>query len=233
MEWNDLSPLEPKEHHDPIKGLLRDRARRSRPANERSPSPTFDEFEPQVPRAHEWYTMKRSENERYKKSWEGMDDLLKEAEDSVRAAQQFLRPDQRRAPEVLLEDADPRLSSLEETDMWIEEAQKKLDEQQRAACRPLPMRQATTRCGTMHHGPPSAHQESTLMLDDLQQSTCSGRPQRSDRSPVSTSGIGGALVGPDVHSADVGSRKISSPDAGRPFEFWPIFRIAAPLERRY
>jgi hypothetical protein len=163
MERNDLSPLEPKENLDPIEGLLRDRARRFRPANERPPSPTFDEFRLEAPHAYAWYTQKMSESEGYKKSCEGMDDFLKEAEDSIRAAQQFLEPDLRREPEILLEDTGPRSRSLEETYLWMEEMQKRLNEQDCAtqaaiasdvgAGQPLPMRQSTTQSATFRIWP--------------------------------------------------------------------------------
>jgi hypothetical protein len=76
--------------------------------------------------------LRRSMNARCTERWEHVDDLLKEADESVRAAQELLQPDQRREPKVQLEDADGWSCSLEETDLWIEKAQKKLEEQARA-----------------------------------------------------------------------------------------------------
>jgi hypothetical protein len=158
-----LSPFELQELLDPTQGLLQDRARRSGPANERSPSPTFDDLRLEAPHAHAWYTKKMSENARYTEGWESTRNLLKKADDRLRAAQQFLEPDLRREPKFLLEDMDHRSRSLEETYLWMEEMQKKLYEQDRAtqaaiasdigAGQPLPTRQSTTQSATFRIWP--------------------------------------------------------------------------------
>jgi hypothetical protein len=255
----NLPPFEPQDLPNPTRRLLEDRARRLLPADERPPSPTFDEFMPEVPQARAWYTLRRSENARYTGRWDEVDDLLENVDESVLATQELLGPDQRREREVQLEDADHRVCSLEETDTWIREAQKKLDEQERAtqpptasAVRPgqrLPTRQPTTQSGTVpgsnlsqkrprdesgpvYHQSSPARQKSNHVLDDLQQSTRFGTPQIHDGSRLSTSATGSGFVGPNFHSADVRPRQTPPTDTGRSFVINPVFRNAAPSERR-
>jgi hypothetical protein len=131
---------------------MEDQARRRPPTDQRGPSPTFEDVLPELPSACAWYTARDLENRRYMEEWDQVRRILDGVDDRVRAAEELRRPDLMREPETEVDDTDDRLGSLKETDTWMKEMQKKIDEQERETAlltvgRTLPRWRPTTHSG--------------------------------------------------------------------------------------
>jgi hypothetical protein len=94
--------------------------------------PTLYEFRVPKLRVHPLSLLMALANRMYTARWQEVSHSLEQVDDSERAVEELLGPDPRHERDVQLEDANYQVCSLDETDLRIEDVQKRLNEQKRA-----------------------------------------------------------------------------------------------------